>query len=256
MTGTIDYPTMLIDLPSRGWFYPEGHPLSNGQLEMHFMTARHEDILTSRSLVVRGVVIDKLMESLIANKAVKYDDLLLGDKNYIIVAARINGYGANYQVSVLCPQCGTSSTHDINLENIENKLVEFKEEQRGRNEFSFTLPLSKKTITFGLLTHGDEKLIEAELAGMRKTGVQITQEVTTRMRRSIKSVDGETDGSLIREFVNNMPARDAMAFREYAQQINPDIDMTFDFNCSSCGHTETKMEVPVDVNFFWPNARV
>jgi hypothetical protein len=249
------YPTEVIELPSRGWYYPEGHPLSSGKLEIYYMTAKHEDILTSRNLIQRGVVIDKLMEALIADKSVKYDDLLLGDKNGLIIASRILGYGKDYTVAVTCPVCGASSKHEINLENINEKSVEFTNTAKGKNEFTWLAPFSKKTVTFRLLTHKDEKSINAELEGMRKAGVQITQEVTTRMRRSITAVDGDTDPQLIREFVDNMFAKDSMAFREYARTINPDIDLTFDFECAACGHNE-RMEVPIDVNFFWPNAGI
>ena len=253
--SAIQYPTEVIELPSRGWFYPEGHPLASGKLEIYYMTAKHEDILTSRNLIQRGVVIDKLMEALIADKSVKYDDLLLGDKNGLIIASRILGYGKDYTVTVSCPMCGASSKHEINLENINEKEVNFSSTTKGKNEFTWVAPISKRTITFKLLTHRDEKSINAELEGMRKAGVQITQEVTTRMRRSITAVDGDTDAQGIKDFVESMPAKDSMAFREHARKVNPDIDLTFDFECANCGHNE-RMEVPIDVNFFWPNAGV
>lgn len=247
--------TEVIDLPSRGWYYPEGHPLSTGKLEVFYMTAKHEDILTSRNLIQRGVVIDTLIEALIANKSVKYDDLLLGDKNGLIIASRILGYGKDYTINVSCPVCGVNSKHEINLENINEKPIDFTSTPKGKNEFTWVAPISKKTITFKLLTHRDEKSIMAELEGMRKAGVKITQEVTTRMRRSIIAVDGDTSTQIIKEFVENMPAKDSMAFREYARTVNPDVDLTFDFECVECGHEE-RMEVPIDLNFFWPNVRV
>lgn len=256
MGSEVTYPTEVIDLPSKGWYYPEGHPLASGQLEVYYMTAKHEDILTSRNLIQRGVVIDKLMEALIANKDVKYDDLLVGDKNGLMVAARIMGYGKDYDVTVDCPQCEESSTHTVNLENIGDKNIEFDDNQKGKNEFDFKLPFSKKTITFKLLSHKDEKIVQGELDAMRKlVKSEITSEVTTRMKKSIIAVDGNRESKFVREFVDAMPARDAMAFREHAKNINPDIDLTFDFECPSCGH-RTRLEVPIDVNFFWPNARV
>ena len=252
----VQYPTEVIELPSKGWFYPDSHPLSSGKLEVFYMTAKHEDILTSRNLIQRGVVIDKLIEALIADKNVKYDDLLVGDKNGLMVAARIMGYGKDYDVTVDCPSCEEKSSHQINLEDIKDKEIEFKESQKGKNEFLFTLPFSKRTIIFKLLNHKDEKDVQFELEQMKKLiKSEISSEVTTRMKKSIIAVDGSRDQKTVREFVDSMPARDAMAFREYARKVNPDVDLTFDFECPSCGHA-SRLEVPIDVNFFWPNAAV
>jgi predicted RNA-binding Zn-ribbon protein involved in translation (DUF1610 family) len=250
------YPSEVIELPSGGWFYPENHPLASGKLEIYYMTAKHEDILTSTNLIQRGVVLDKLMEALIVDKSIKYDDLLLGDKNGVVIAARILGYGKDYEVSMNCPSCGVTSDHKINLEDITDKPIETTPENKGKNEFPFKLPISGRTITFKLLTHGDEKAITNELAALKKAlKAEVTTEVTTRIRKMIVSVDGDKTSSTIRDFVDAMPARDAMAFREHIKTVNPDIDLTFPFVCPSCG-LEQRMEVPIDVTFFWPNAKV
>jgi hypothetical protein len=254
--GPTKFPTEVIELPSKGWFYPEGHPLAAGTIELFYMTAKHEDILTSRNLIEKGVVIDKLMESLIANKSVKYGDLLIGDRNAIMVASRILGYGKEYQTDVSCPKCERSSTVEINLEDLGDKEIEFKPELKNRNEFSFELPTSKSIVTFRLLNYTDERNAQKELEMVKKGAkMEISQEVTTRMRYSILSVDGDRDRAKIKDFVENMLARDAMEFRRYAKQVNPDIDLSFDFECAKCGH-EDRIEVPIDVTFFWPNARV
>jgi hypothetical protein len=252
----LKFPAETIELPSKGWFYPEGHPLSSGKIDVKYMTAYHEDILTSRNLIQKGTVIDKLLESLVATPGVKYGELLLGDKNALMMAARILGYGKNYEVSVDCPTCGHKNELTVNLEDLKEKEIEFKEEQKGKNEFEFALPLSKVTITFRVLTHDDEKAIEEEIATLKKKlRSEISTEVTTRMRYSVTSVDGDTKPGTIRQFVENIPARDASAFREYAKSVAPDMDMSFDFECIECDHTE-RMEVPLGVGFFWPNARV
>jgi hypothetical protein len=250
------YPSEVIELPSKGWYYPSEHPLASGTLDIYYMTARHEDILTSKNLIQRGVVIDKLVEALIVDKKIKYDDLLIGDKNGLMIAARIMGYGKDYEVTINCPQCSREDTQVVNLEEISNKQVEFKPEQKGKNEFFVTLPFCKSTIGFRLLTHKDEKDIQTELEQVKKAlRSEITTEVTTRMKKSITSVDGVSDRKTIFEFVDRMPARDAQVFREFARKINPDIDLTFNFKCSSCG-VEDRVEVPIDVNFFWPNSTV
>jgi len=249
--------TEIIDLPSKGWYYPPNHPLATGRLKVYLMTARHEDILTSTNLIKKGIVLDRLMEELIADPTVKYGDLFIGDKNALMIASRILGYGSAYDVGVECPSCGAKQDVEINLAKLEDKKMDFSDAQKGKNEFTFTLPLSKKTIAFKLLTHQDEQNIQMELDSMKKvTKKDVQTEVTTRMRYAILSVDGNTDGENIRSTVNNMLARDSMAFREYARKINPDIDLTFQFECEKCEHVDSRMEVPIDVTFFWPNARV
>jgi hypothetical protein len=250
------FPTEKIDLPSKGWYYPSGHPLSGGKVELKYMTAQHEDILTSRNLISKGIVLDKLMEALIADPTVRYDDLLIGDKNALIVAARILGYGKMYEAHVTCPKCGDMSVTNIDLEKLTDKELDFKDGQKGKNQFSYELPISKKIITFKLLTHRDVKNAEAELEKMKKvTGSETSTEITTRMRYSILTVDGEGDPEVVRKFISTMLARDAMAWRNHAKEINPDVDLTFNFDCSKCGF-EDRLEVPIDITFFWPNAGV
>lgn len=251
------YPTEMIDLPSKGWFYPEGHPLASGQVEMYYMTAKHEDILTSRNLIQKGVVIDKLLEALIVNKNIRIDDILLGDKSALMIAARVLGYGKEYKVSINCPNCSIKNEVELNLQDIEDtKCPYFINEYKNRNVFSFQLPISKKVILFKFLTHGDERMSTAELEGMRKvTKSEFSKEMTTRMKNAVVSVDGDDDREKIRQFVDQMPARDAMAFREHMKATSPDIDLTTSFTCHSCGY-EGRVDIPIDVTFFWPYSRV
>jgi hypothetical protein len=252
----IEYPTEVIDLPSKGWFYPEGHPFASGQIELYYMTAKHEDILTSKNLISKGVVIDKLLESLVATKNAKYADLFIGDKNAIFVAARIMGYGKNYECAVTCPNCGSPTDVDVNLEDLEPIEYEFDPAQKGRNEFMFTLPHSGKLVTFRLLTHGDEKRISQELQQMKKFVKNgIDPEVTTRMRHAIISFDGDESREGIKQKIELMPARDARAFREFALSKMPNIDFNIDFTCPECGH-EDRVEVPIDHTFFWPKSGI
>ena len=107
------FPTEMVDLPSKGHFYVDGHPLSKGKVEVKYMTAREEDILTSQNLIKQGVVIDKLLQSLIVDKSIKVDDMLVGDKNAIMVAARILGYGKNYEIEY------EGEKYDIDLSKLE-----------------------------------------------------------------------------------------------------------------------------------------
>jgi hypothetical protein len=248
--------TQVIDLPSKGWFYPAQHPLATGQLEVYCMTAAHEDILTSRNLIVKGIVLDKLMEALIATPSVKYEDLLIGDKNALMIASRILGYGKEYETQIECPNCNEKSRSVIDLEKLSDKECDFPPDAQGKNEFKFTLPMSKVGIVFRLLTHKDERDAAKELEAMRKgIKAETTNEVTTRMRYSILEVDGNRDRGAVAEFIKQMPARDAKAFRDYAAKVNPNIDLSFDYECPKCNF-EDRLEVPINVNFFWPNAGV
>jgi hypothetical protein len=242
-----------IDLPSRGWYYPEGHPLSSGRLDVLYMTAHHEDILTSRNLIQKGTVIDKLLESLIGTPGVKYGDLLIGDKNALMLAARILGYGKMYEASVDCPnpKCKVNQTVQINLEECNERNVPTDESKKGKNVFEFELPFSKKVVTFKILTHHDEEEATREVEALKK-GAEIAPEVTVRLAQAILSVDGDTRKDTVRKFVEYMPARDAAALREYGKSVAPDIDMSFVFKCNDCDYSE-RMEVPMGVSFFWPN---
>lgn len=248
-----DGPTEVIELPSKGYFYPEGHPLAEGKIEIKYMTAKEEDILSSASLIKQGVVIDKLLQSLIVTK-VKYDDLLLMDKNAIFIAARVLAYGNVYQAEVSCPKCSSKQTDYIDLSSFEEKTLNWDSFTKGKTTFDFTLPMTKKTLTLKFLTHGDDKVINENLKSAKKmsklTGVD--PELTTRLRQMIVAIDGNTDQAEIFKFSQNMLSRDSLALREYLKTITPEIDTTYHYECENCGHENHKMAVPITVSFFWP----
>ncbi len=257
-TGTIsnaksDVPTEMIALPSKGYFYTEGHPLSSGYIEMKYMTAREEDILSSQSLIKSGTVIDKLLQSLIVTK-INYNDLLTIDKNAVFIAARILAYGPDYEVEIACPSCGEKSKHVIDLQQFEEKTINWDNFIKGQTTHSFTLPACKKQLTLKFLTHGDEKAIEESVKAQKRltklTGVD--PELSTRLKHLIVGVDGNTDRTAINNFVDNMLSRDSLALRSYLKEVTPDIDTTFSFMCPSCGYEQEKMIMPINVNFFWP----
>ena len=248
-----DVPTEVIPLPSKGWFYPEGHPLASGQIEMKYMTAKEEDILASPNLIKQGVVIDKLLQSLIVTK-VNYNDLLTVDKNAVFIAARILAYGPEYEVEIACPSCGEKSKHILNLQDFESKEIDWSRFTKGEQTFKFTLPASKRELTLKFLTHGDEKKIEEAVKSYKKlskiTGVD--PELTTRLKHMIVAIDGERDQNIINKAVDNMLSRDSLALRSYVKDITPDMDTTFTFECPSCDYVNEKMAMPINVNFFWP----
>ena len=251
-----NFPTEIVPLPSKGFLYPEGHPLSEGTIEMKYMTAKEEDILTSQNLIKQGVVLDKLFESLIVTP-VNYNDIYAGDKNAIMIAARILGYGKDYVVDVDDPTSpGTKQKVTIDLTQIEHKEVDYTLFENRKNEFEFELPQSKRVITFRLPTHGIERQIETEVKGLvkqtNKTGIDRT--LTTRLKHIIVSVDGEISRQYISNFVDNeLFALDSKALRAHIKQMSPDVDMTFSFISEATGEA-LELGIPMDVSFFWPGS--
>lgn len=251
-TPAFDFPTEYIDLPSEGHFYPLSSPLSSGRIQLKYMTAKEEDILTSQNLIKKGVVLDELLKALIVTPNVKLDEILILDKNAIFVAARRLAYGDKYPVKIVCPKCETENSVEVDLAALKSKEFDFSKYNRGQNAFDFELAASKKTVTYRLLTHKDETDIDSELKGLAKISKGNSPEMTTRLKYMIVAINGDTDRGNIKKFVDNMPARDSMALRKHIRENTPELDMTFDFKCSECGHDE-RMAMPLGVDFFWPS---
>mgnify|MGYP003627507998 FL=1 len=251
------FPVETIDLPSKGLLYPELNPLSSGKIDIKYMTAKEEDILTSQNLIKNGTVIDRLLRSLIVSP-INYNDLLVGDKNAVMIAARILAYGKDYKVELTDPNSGDKQEELVDLTQFEYKEFDDKDITRGENRFSFKLPASKRTLEFKLLSHGDEQAVQDELRLNKKkfkggfAGVK--PELSTRLRKMIIGVDGESDPIKIRQFVDEeFLSRDSLAFREHIQNISPDIDLTYSYYSESTGDEE-EITLPMNVQFFWPRA--
>lgn len=246
-------PTEQVTLPSKGLLYPKDNPLSSGEIEMKYMTAKEEDILTNSNYIKQGVVIDKLLQALIVSP-IKYDDLLIGDKNAILVAARILGYGKDYSFKYV-NKLGQEVEATADLSLLEPKELDESLFKPGKNEFVFELPFSKNSVTIKLLTHGDEKNIEAETKGLKKIDPTRTYDVSTRMKFMITSIEGKIDQKSIREFVDNyLLAKDARSLREFYNQIQPDINMKY-FPTDE-DYDGEGIDIPVNLNFFWPDSGV
>lgn len=238
------FPSEVIDLPSKGLLYSADSPLKSGTIEMKYMTAKEEDILTNQNYIAKGVVIDKLLQSLIVDKNIKYGDLLIGDKNALLVAARVLGYGKDYDFTYQ----GEKVT--VDLSEVNNKTFDESMLTDGKNEFEYTLPTSGDVITFKLLTHSDEYKIDQELKGLKKMNKDASPEVSTRLKYMILSVNGNGDTSTIRQFVDNrFLARDSRSFRKHVADIQPDIDLKF-----YPEDAEEGVAIPIGVNFLWPDA--
>lgn len=241
-------PTETVSLPSKGLLYPETSPLAKGEIEMKYMTAKEEDILTNANYLRQGILLDKLLQSLIVTP-INYDELLIGDKNAILVAARVLGYGKDYEFEY------EGKPQTVDLSKLEDKKVDISLFKRGMNEFTFTLPHSGNTVTFKLLTHGDEQKIDAEIKGMQKINPQSSFDVTTRLKYMIVSVEGSRDQKEIRNFIDNyLIAKDSRALRQYYNSISPDIDMKYIPNDPE--YVGEGINIPVSLNFFWPDAGI
>tara|TARA_R110000822_G_scaffold89083_6_gene205974 strand:+ start:29 stop:763 length:735 start_codon:yes stop_codon:yes gene_type:complete len=238
-------PTENVELPSKGLLYLEDNPLSSGMVEIKYMTAKEEDILTNQSYIKKGVVLDKLLQSLIVNKSIKYDDIIVGDKNALLIAARILGYGATYEFEY------NGEKESVDLSTLEN--VQFNEDliTKGKNEFDYTLPKFKTNISFKILDGKDERAIERELQGLKKINKDANPEMSTRLKYIITAIEGNPDRKSIREFVDNyLLAQDSRALRNYIKLVQPDVDLTF----FPDGRTDDAI-IPIGLNFFWPDAR-
>jgi len=241
------FPTEVIDLPSGGKVYPKDSPLAEGKLELKYMTTREEDILMSQNLIKQGVVIDKLLDSLIVTKGVNQQDLILGDKNAVLVAARILAYGPEYTVEVTNPNnLEQKIEHTFNLTDCKFKDpsgdVDYSD-----NLFDFETPIGKNKVKFKLLTGKEEALIEKDLEQAQKVGYN--SDVSTRLRHTIIEVDGDNKVETISSLSQNMLARDSRALRSYIQEISPDIDMTSEIEI---GGETVSVSIPLTVTFFWP----
>lgn len=246
MSEKFNFPTEVIDLPSKGLLYPENSLLASGKVEMKYMTAKEEDILTNVNYISTGIVIDKLIQSLVVSK-INYDELLIGDKNAILIAARILGYGGEYAFEFRGKQ------YTVDLSTLENKPLQENLFVDRKNEFEFKLPFTDNIVTFKLLTHADEKKIEEEVEGARKVNKDASAESSTRLKHQIISINGDYTTKAIREFVDNgLLVRDARQLRNYMREISPDVDTKVKID----GGPEGGFEIPFGVQFFWPDAGI
>jgi len=248
-------PTEFVELPSGGKYYPEGHPLrGQGTIEIKQMTAKEEDILTSRTLLKSGVAIDRVIQSIVMDKTINTDTLLVGDRNAILIAARVSGYGNIYNTNVTCPNCSTAQDYSFDLNNayLENGGgTGFEVTNNGDGSFTTVLPRTNVTTTFRLLTGHDEKnmLQQAEMTKKRKG---LEQAVSSQIRRMIVDLNGDSSQQALNYFIENVPSLDIRHLRACYRSVAPNIDLTQDFECQECGH-EQEMEVPLTADFFWPD---
>jgi len=244
-------PTEMVDLPSKGLVYKKENPLSSGQVEMKYMTAKEEDILTNVNLLRQGLAIEKMLKSLIKTE-LEYDELTIGDRNGLLIASRILGYGKDYSFSYKNPTTGEVEKVTVDLQDLKYKEVDFTA-FKNSNEVYFQLPYSKNEVTFKILTVADDKKIDQEIKGVKKNLGQDQGQLSTKLKHQITSVNGEFTQKAVREFVDSgaLLSRDSIALRKYMAQVTPDIDTEVQFTLSD--GTEVKTDLPMGAEFFFPD---
>jgi len=245
MANENKFPTEIVELPSKGYFYPKENPLSTGKVEIKYMTAKEEDILTSVNLIEQGIVLDVLLKELIVDKDIDLDTILLGDKNALFVSARVLAYGGEYKFQI------GDETGTVDLSEVKARKMDYSKFERGVNNFEYIIPSAKRKLTFKLLTQKDDIEIREELDGLKKVGLKIDREVSTRLKKVITSIDGKVASAYINNFVDNeFLSRDTMAFRRHVISMTPDLDMETEVTLSN--RERRKVSVPMTVTFFWP----
>ena len=247
-------PTEFVILPTEGRYYPEDHPLHNCKtIEIKHMTAKEEDILTSEALQKTGLAINRLVQSIIIDKTINPDTLYLGDKNALIIAARITGYGPHYDVATHCPSCARSNEQTFNLEDIKNDSLDLPDgvEDLGGGLFRFDLPQARVPITVRLLNSADETRLAKLLETKQKNNKEFSP-ITDLLKSVIVSVADVTDLKMVHEFVELMPLPDVRVLRTTYEALKPDVNLTFEYACSFCSH-EGEVTMPLTAQFFWPN---
>lgn len=248
-------PTEFVELPSGGREYPEDHPLHNEEtIEIKFMTAKDEDILTSQPLLKKGIAIDRFLENIVLNKNIDLDTLLVGDKNAILIAARGSGFGFDYDAMVSCTNCGTTNMVMFDLRNPQIVGV-INEEQNivkriSTGVFSTEMPLSKFTVEFRLMNNSDEKSLAQEL---KKSPEDREQNLLTgQFKRIIQSIEGHEDQNIIDQYVENMPTVDSRHFKLCIKAVTPNVEIQETMVCKKCNESK-EVDVPFGTSFFWPD---
>ncbi len=250
-----EVPVESVPVPSQGRVYPKNSPLFQKEtLDIRAMTAKEEDILSSRPLIQQGKVITRLLQSCLIDKDIDVRDMLVGDRNALMVSVRVTGYGTRYAAEVGCSECGARNNQSFNLSDLEIKRLDIAPVSPGENLFEYTLPVTKKKVNFKFLTGRDEeeRTIVAERRKKNFPEADVENNVTARLEQVIVSIDGITDRNKLNSFIKNMPAQDSRKLRKYVLEKEPGIDMSAWMKCTSC-HASSKVPLPIGINFFWPS---
>jgi|9_EtaG_2_1085328.scaffolds.fasta_scaffold00039_6 hypothetical protein len=248
------FPTEIVPLPSKGLVYPLDHPLSSGEVEIRYMTAKDEDILTNPNYLKRGLALDKLYEAIVVGNGkgqpVNMNEMIMGDRSAVMLAARLLGYGSDYDITVTHPDTGKEIPHTVDLNILKPKDIDESLYKNSR-EFEYELPVSKKVVVFKLQTIVEQKSIEKAIRSQEKAGIPLRNQTTT-LKECIVSIDGNDDPKFINSFVDNyLLAKDSLHLRKFMLDINPDFDLTVVIDIPTEDFYQ-EMALPIDTSFFWP----
>ena len=248
-----EIPVELVPIPSNGLVYnPDSVLYKKESVKIKAMTAREEDILSSGALIKEGTAIDYLIKSCIVEEGIDPFNLVLGDKNALMVSIRITGYGTDYHIKPNCENCGKMNDIHFDLSGLEIKRLSIKPVENGKNEFEFTLPVTKKVVKFKFLTSNDERERDKKQKFFKnKIGASVENNVTSFLESAIISIQGITDRNKINHFIKNMPAYDSKSLRSFIRDNEPGIDMSHEFMCQHCQHVN-KANLAITPEFFWP----
>jgi hypothetical protein len=249
----LDVPIETVPLPSRGVIYSPDSPLYGCEtLQIRSMTARDEDILMSRAYIKNGTVIQELIKSCLIDKTIDPDEMIAGDRSALMIALRITGYGAEYNVSCSCPKCNKDSEQSFNLAQLGIKRLQIEPVADGSNLFEIELPVSKKIVKVKFANGYDEKEMSVSQEKKKKLGIQQDTLVTDKLQNAIVAVQSITDKTKIGMFIKDMPVRDSLALRKFLEENEPGIDMNVSMKCKHC-FEESEVKIPIEVSFFWPD---
>jgi len=245
--------TSMIPLPSQGKLYPIDSPLASGEIEIKHMTAMEEDILSSLSLIRRGVVLDKLLEACIVDTKIDINEMLVCDRNAVYIAIRISGFGKDYPIQITCPNCNLETKGSTDLGELNVKFLETSPVSANTNLFKYDTEYegTPYSFTFKFITGGDEVKIteiQKKLAVSNPDGN--SKEVTLRMIAMIQQLNEHKSSETLQFMLPNLPMRLSKKFRNYVDKIEPQVEMKSNVMCSNCG-VESEVDVPMTSDFFW-----
>lgn len=246
-------PYEVVPLPSKGLLYSQNSTLHGREsIKIKAMTAREEDILSSLAFMKEGTTVKRLIEACICDKSINIDDLLVGDRNSLMVAIRITGYGTEYPATVSCKNCGASNKKSFNLGEIGIRSLELKPVAEGQNIFKYILPVSKKEVHFKFKTiTEDDKRRRENKRKQEVLGINEDRNVTNMLRTTIVAISGITERHKIEKFIDAMPAYDSRSLRKFIEDNEPDIDLDMEYNCDIC-RKDGIVRLPITSEFFWP----
>ena len=247
-----DIPVEMVPIPSKGVIYsPESSLYKKESVKIKAMTAREEDILSSAALIKEGTVLDHLVSSCLIDN-IDAKQMITGDRNALMIAIRITGYGPDYPINAYCSNCSHKNSVNVDLTSIPIKRLEIEPVEEGKNLFKYVLPVTKKEVYFKFPTLADERDKSIKDANLKKhIQSMVESNVTGNLELAIQQVSGVTDKNKIKHFIMNMPAFDSRSLRKFIRKSEPGMDMRCDFTCENCG-TENNSEIPITSDFFWP----